>query len=178
MPVWIMDAFYRGYIQMDNPNPDTSVYFRGEYESVYGVVYDMQPTDCLMTTTNDDVCTLDVLINEDGPSYANSGHDFYNYQNHSSSSSTDDAEQKNLNVQSAKDYSLGSHYFLSTKSGKPLQSMSAKEKYVMINRTNYADYNSYEYSTLLINTYYAAQLGINFMDAPGVMLNGVLFQAP
>jgi hypothetical protein len=163
LPVWIMDAVYRGYIQQNNPNPDTSIYFMGEYESNYGVIYDTPTTDCLMTTTVGDINTL-------SSGYVNKGHDFFNYQVTSAVNPYD-------KYKAAANYSLGNYYFRATSGGSRYKRIPDKEKGVMKERIDAIGKGgqSYEYSILKQSPYYIAELGISFLDAPGVMLNGAIF---
>jgi hypothetical protein len=173
MPVWIMDAVYRGYIQQDNPNPDTSVYFQGEYESNYGIIYSKGSTDCLMTPVTQTNSLTANAINTLETGYVGTGHNFFNYQTTSGLTDYDTYDAEKI-------YSLGNYFFRSTEDGDRYPRMSYKEKAVMNSRvSDIADGQpGYDYSILKQDVYYIGQIGINFVDASGVMLNGNLFSPP
>jgi hypothetical protein len=166
LPVWIMDAMYRGFVQKPYANPDKSIEYRGEYESVYGVIYDNEATDCAMKTVNSDISTL----NND---YVGAGHNFFNYQTHN-------APYSNDIYKSTKLYSLGSYFRPVSTASTTLLYMSKKEKQVMTDRAEKLNYgsDSYVYSVLTIDPYTAGVWGLNFLDATGLMINGAVFSPP
>ncbi len=146
LPVWIQEAYSRGFVSDETKDAQLVLEWNGQYQSSYGILYDDQenskamfnaPTVVMLQTLDSDI----------------SGNAFASYQN---------TELKNYSLSSQIQRSVNS-------SSTPMKGISIKEVFAVREQTN----KSSDYT--IKNPLKMAEAGLNYIDATGVMINGLFF---
>jgi hypothetical protein len=159
LPVWILDADYRGYMQSPDAVTDTSIMWTGAYQGDYGVIYDGQDhNNYINLNPSISLTKSNFVVSLNSSSPDNTGINFSAYQ----------STQESLYY-----YSLSSCFMTfgtgsSQHTPVPLRGIPAKEMLALKTKGN-KTYNLY-------NPHGMGQVGTNYIDAYGVLLENLLFQ--
>jgi hypothetical protein len=170
MPVWIMDAVYRGYVQEKmatyDYDSDKSLSFTGRYMGGFGNLYSYRYGNSKQVVPVDEG-TISTLEN----GWDEMGGDFFNFQRCYGYESLNYSTQKQTEY-----YDLSYDGFWTDNTRKQrMDHMMMKERYVTIKIFNGWVQQS-EYS--INNPWTMFKYGLNYLDAPGVLLNNAIFEVP
>jgi hypothetical protein len=149
LPVWIQEAYSRGFISDETKDASEVLEWNGQYQSKYGVLYDSHENDHTVTPTLPNfIRTLDSTA-------AKPAEDFMFYQ-----VTTNDLSKYSLSSQFQR--FQGSIY-------NPMKGIGIKEVYAKTQQIVKNEYCSIKHP------YKMAELGINYIDAEGVLIDGQFF---
>jgi hypothetical protein len=162
LPVWIMDAVYRGYVQEEDSTVDSSLYFNGRYQGAFGVIYDNPSTN----NNKFNIVPKNNLVRSLADGYENAigGGDFWNIQRN---------KKYNDNYDSSQYYSMANDVFYTDDTqSQSIKELPMKERFVLVETL------SNEQLLTIKDAWNVISHGTNYLDAPSIMLNGALFQPP